>query len=40
VGAALETEVLERRHLSLKGHEVDALVIAVDGVSTPSTGAA
>jgi len=40
VGATLETEGLERRHLSLKGHEVDAFVIAVDGVSTPSTGAA
>jgi len=37
VGAALETEGLERRHLSLKGHEVDALVIAVDDVATSST---
>ena len=40
VGAALETDGLERRHLSLKGHEVDALVIAVDDVATSSTGAA
>ena len=38
--AALETSGLERRHLSLKGHEVDALVIAVDDVATSSTGAA
>jgi adenylate cyclase len=29
VGAALETGGLERRHLSLKGHELDALVIGV-----------
>ena len=40
VGAALETSGLERRRLSLKGHEVDALVIAVDDVATSSTGAA
>jgi adenylate cyclase len=40
VGAALETSGLERRHLSLKGHEVDALVIAVDDIATSSTGAA
>jgi adenylate cyclase len=30
VGAALETSGLERRHLSLKGHEVDALVVSID----------
>ena len=30
VGASLETEGLERRHLSLKGHELDALVITID----------
>jgi adenylate cyclase len=30
VGASLETSGLERRRLSLKGHEVDALVIAVE----------
>jgi len=30
VAASLETEGLERRHLSLKGHELDALVITVD----------
>lgn len=30
VGASLETSGLERRHLSLKGHELDALVIAVE----------
>jgi adenylate cyclase len=29
VGASLETSDLGRRHLSLKGHEVDALVISV-----------
>jgi hypothetical protein len=29
VAAALETGGLERRHVSLKGHEVDALVIDV-----------
>jgi adenylate cyclase len=37
VAASLETSGLERRHLSLKGHELDALVIAVDerGPSRP-----
>jgi len=30
VGASLETGGLERRHLSLKGHELDALVISID----------
>ena len=30
VGASLETEGLERRHLSLKGHELDALAITID----------
>jgi adenylate cyclase len=30
VGASLETGGLERRHLSLKGHELDALVIALE----------
>ena len=30
VGASLETQDLERRHLSLKSHELDALVITVE----------
>ncbi len=30
VGASLETSGLERRHLSLKGHDLDTLVIPVD----------
>ena len=30
VGASLEISGLERRHLSLKGHELDAFAIAVD----------
>ncbi len=33
VGASLETSGLDRRHLSLKGHQVDAIVIEVDGRS-------
>ena len=40
VGASLETSGLERRHLSLKGHELDALVIAVDARGPASAGAA
>ena len=40
VGASLETNGLERRHLSLKGHELDALVIAVDARGPASAGAA
>ena len=36
VGASLETSGLERRHLSLKGHELDALVISVDERPTAS----
>jgi adenylate cyclase len=39
VGASLETSGLERRHLSLKGHELDALVIAVDDHGPGSAGA-
>jgi adenylate cyclase len=35
VGAALETSGLERRHLSLKGHEVDAFVISVADLPAP-----
>jgi len=45
VGAAIETEGLERRHLSLKGHEVDALVVSIDerpaveaGLDAPASG--
>jgi adenylate cyclase len=30
VGASLETAGLERRHVSLKGHELDAIVITLD----------
>jgi len=40
VGASLETSGLERRHLSLKGHELDALVITVDERGSTSAGAA
>jgi adenylate cyclase len=40
VGASLETEGLERRHLSLKGHELDALVITVDERGAAPAGAA
>ncbi len=40
VGASLETSGLERRHLSLKGHELDALVIAVEDRGPASAGAA
>ena len=40
VGASLETGGLERRHLSLKGHELDALVIAVEARGPASAGAA
>jgi hypothetical protein len=29
-GASLDTPGLARRHLSLKGHELDALVITVE----------
>ena len=36
VGASLETSGLERRHLSLKGHELDALVIGIDERSPAS----
>ena len=30
VAASLETDGLQRRHLSLKGHEVDAFVVSID----------
>ncbi|HZB79291.1 MAG TPA: adenylate/guanylate cyclase domain-containing protein [Actinomycetota bacterium] len=40
VGASLETSGLERRHLSLKGHELDALVIAVDERGSAPSGVA
>jgi adenylate cyclase len=40
VGASLETSGLERRPLSLKGHELDALVIAVDERGPATAGAA
>jgi adenylate cyclase len=36
VRAALEADGLERRHLSLKGHEIDAFVIPASGTITPS----
>ncbi len=38
VAASLETSGLERRHLSLKGHELDALVIPVDERGPALTG--
>jgi adenylate cyclase len=34
--AALDLEGLERRHLSLKGHPVDAVVVPVDAVVVPA----
>lgn len=40
VGASLATSGLERCHLSLKGHELDALVITVDERGSASAGAA
>jgi adenylate cyclase len=40
VGASLETPGLDRRPLSLKGHELDALVIAVDERGPATAGAA
>ncbi len=40
VGASLQTEGFERRHLSLKGHELDALVISVEARGPASAGAA
>lgn len=36
-GAALEVDRLERRHLSLKGHELDAYVITEPATVSPST---
>jgi len=40
VGASLETDGLERRPLSLKGHDVDALVITVGERGTAEAGVA
>ncbi|HWL91828.1 MAG TPA: adenylate/guanylate cyclase domain-containing protein [Actinomycetota bacterium] len=40
VAASLETSGFERRHLSLKGHELDALVITVDERGPASAGIA
>jgi adenylate cyclase len=36
VGTSLETEGLERRNLSLKGHEIDALVVEVENRISPA----
>jgi adenylate cyclase len=40
VGASLETDDLERRHLSLKGHELDALVISLEARGPAAAGVA
>jgi adenylate cyclase len=40
VGASLETAGLERRHLSLKGHEIDSIVIDVDERGPAAAGVA
>jgi adenylate cyclase len=40
VAASLETDDLERRHLSLKGHELDALVISLEARGPAAAGVA